>query len=118
MVGCRVDSPRRRFGHGLRDMGRADDQGIVAGLVGETHANLFAAGAQTDNLTQRLVVEILADGEGVTRCPARNPANPPARRQALQLALRPLKLRRNRFASNLHELVPLVCSRSRFAPAF
>jgi hypothetical protein len=60
-------------------MGGADDERIVAGLVGEAHPHLLAAGAQADDLAQCLVVDFRTDRKDVACSPARDPAVRPRR---------------------------------------
>ena len=67
-------------------MGGADDQRIVAGLVGEAHPHLLAAGAQADNLAQCLIVDVLTDRKDVACSPARDPAVRPRGGQAAPLS--------------------------------
>ena len=50
-------------------MGRANDQRIKAGLVGEAHAHLLAAGAEANNLPQRLVIDVLTDRKDIACSP-------------------------------------------------
>src|SRR3984957_5051903 len=79
MVGRGVDRAYWRVGRWLRDMGGADDERMVAGLVGEAHPHLLAAGAQADDLAQCLVVDFRTDRKDVACSQARDPAVRPRR---------------------------------------
>jgi hypothetical protein len=55
-------------------MSRSDDERILAGRIGETYPRPLSSGAQPNELTQCLEVDILTDGKNDACAPTSDPA--------------------------------------------